>query len=528
MRQKKVAFVGNCQANAIAIFYRDFIGAPDGQEVQVVDDTGMDRAAVAAAVRDSDMVVAQEREFNEAVSPDLLRPGVAFYRFPMVLQAYLWPYAHEPHVHNAPEPPLPDGPYPGQLSDSFLNRLITNGVAPEEALERYLGHDIVKAAHLDRLFELHMELQRDRDARTGFDLSSLMEADFRSEALFMSPHHPNARLFGVLMSQLFDKMGVDAETTRLALHSMLKAPFPSGELPLHPGVVRHFGLRFADDQTRYTFHAEGRFTFEEYVLRYMRYAHNYELRKGMYLIHHGDLAGAVESLDIALQKSPGSDQGWRSKGLALHHLGRRGEAVEAYRQATEIAPDDAEVWFDYAESLMYGDRLEDSAEAAQQAIDLAPRYGLGHMILTEVLVKLGDVPSAAAAGREAFRLLPGKPRALLWSGIAFLLSGDPEAARANMLRCIAMEPRVADHRNILADTYETQGRREEAIATLEACLADASPNAQTYSLLGNFYLRAGDTPRAAEAFERGLELEPGRADLRSQARETREQLAEPA
>ncbi len=146
------------------------------------------------------------------------------------------------------------------------------------------------------------------------------------------------------------------------------------------------------------------------------------------------------------------------------------------------------------------------------------------MILTEVLVKAGDAAGAEAAGREAFRLLPGKPRALLWSGIAFLISGDPDAARANMLKAIAMEPKVADHRNVLADTYESQGQRDEAVAALEACVAEASPNAQTFSLLGNYRLRSGDVAGAADAFERGLELEPGRGDLQSQARDARERL----
>ncbi len=524
MRQKKVTFVGNCQANAIAHFYRDFIGAPDRQDVAMVDDTGLDHAAVAAAVQDADMVVVQEREFNVALGREALRPGVEFHTFPMVLQAYLWPYAHEPHVLNAPEPPLPDGPYPGQLSDSFLNRLITKGVPPQEALEQYRAHDIAKAAHLDRLYELHMDQQRERDRRTDFDLTSILEADFRREALFMSPHHPNRRLFGVLLSQLFGKMGVAPHVTDIALCSMLKAPFPSGELPLHPGVIRHFGLEFADDATRYAFHAEGRFNFDEYVLRYMAYAHNYELRKGMYLIHHGDLPGAVESLEIALDRQPQSDQGWRSKGLALHHLGRPADAIEAYRQATVVAPDDAEAWFDYAEALMYGGPLDQAADAARRAIAIAPQYGLAYMILTEVLVKAGDAPGAEAAGREAFRLLPGKPRALLWSGIAFLVGGDPDAARANMLKAIAMEPKVADHRNVLADTYETQGRREEAVAALEACVADASPNAQTFSLLGNYRLRSGDVAGAADAFERGLEIEPGRSDLQSQAKDAHERL----
>ncbi len=528
MRQKKVAFVGNCQANAIAIFYRDFIGTPDGQKVKVVDDTGLDLAAVAAAVQDSDVVVVQEREFNNVLGRDAAGTGVEFHSFPMVLQAYLWPYAHEPHVRNAPEPPLPDGPYPGQLSDSFLNRLMTRGVLPEQALEQYRAHDIAKTAHLDRLYELHMDQQRERDRRTGFDLSSIMEADFRREALFMSPHHPNRRLFGVLLSQLFDKMGVESGVTDIALRSMLKAPFPSGELPLHPGVIRHFGLEFAGDDTRYAFHAEGRFTFDEYVLRYMTYAHNYELRKGMYLIHRGDHAGALESLNMALDLQPQSDQGWRSKGSALHHLGRPQEAVEAYRRATEVEPEDAQAWLEYADSLMFSGRLREAVEAARRVVELAPQYGFGHLVLTEALVKLGEIDGAAPAAREAFRLLPGHFHALLWSGIAFSLTGDLEGAAVNELKAIAMQPMAADPRNVLAEVYYKQGRREEAMAVLEACVSEASPNAQTFSLIGNFRLRIEDIAGALQAFERGLEIEPGRADLQSQAKDARERLLIPA
>ncbi len=524
MRQKKVAFVGNCQASAIAVFYSDFIGAPDGQAVRVVDDTGLDLAAVASAVQDSDMVVVQEREFNNALRPDALRPGVELHAFPMLLQAYVWPYAHEPHVRNAPEPPLPDGPYPGQLSDSYLNRLITKAVPPEEALEQYRAHDIAKAAHLDRVYELHMDQQRERDARTGFDLASIMEADFRSEALFMSPHHPNRRMFAALLSQLFERMGVEPGVTSLALCSMLKAPFPSGELPLHPGVIRHFGLEFANDETRYAFHAEGRFTFDEYVLRYMTYTHNHELRKGMHLIHQGDLAGAVESLDVALERQPQSDQGWRSKGRALHQLGRPAEAIDAYRRAAEIASDDAQAWVEYAESLMHGGRLGDAADAGRRAVTLAPQYGFGHLLLTEILVKLGDVEGALPEAREALRLLPGHYHALLWSGIAFSLSGDLEGAIANELKAITMRPMAADPRNVLAEVYERQGRRAEAIAALEACASDAAPNAQTFSLLGNFHLRTADIARALWAFERGLEIEPGRIDMQSQAKDAWEQL----
>ena len=173
---------------------------------------------------------------------------------------------------------------------------------------------------------------------------------------------------------------------------------------------------------------------------------------------------------------------------------------------------------------MFSGRLREAVEAARRVVELAPQYGFGHLVLTEALVKLGDIDGAAPAAREAFRLLPGHFHALLWSGIAFSLTGDLEGAAANELKAIAMQPMAADPRNVLAEVYYKQGRREEAMAVLEACVSEASPNAQTFSLIGNFRLRIEDIAGALQAFERGLEIEPRRADLQSQAKDARERL----
>ena len=41
-------------------------------------------------------------------------------------------------------------------------------------------------------------------------------------------------------------------------------------LPIHPSVARHFGLQWADAETRYRFHDEGYLTFAEFVQRYVQ------------------------------------------------------------------------------------------------------------------------------------------------------------------------------------------------------------------------------------------------------------------
>lgn len=194
MRKRNVVVVGNCQASAIANLYRDFVGNPNLEAVTYFDDHMVPQERKQEAVAGADLIIVQDRDFNHGLESEQLGGGVEIVPFPMVLAGFIWPYANEPHVHNVPEPPFSDGPYPSQLSDGFLNRLIVKGVPPEEALDQYLALNVAQATHIDRMAEIYFDRQRERDTRTGFDLAATIEASYGGEALFRTPHHPNARL----------------------------------------------------------------------------------------------------------------------------------------------------------------------------------------------------------------------------------------------------------------------------------------------------------------------------------------------
>ncbi len=503
-RSKKVAVVGNCQATFTAKLYREFFGVPRHEEVRYVDDLHLDGAATWAAVGDADLVLLQQRDFNSPKAEDA-PPGMEVLPFPLMLEAFLWPYAHEPHIHNKPEPPLHDGPYPGQLGDMFLNRMIAQGVAPSEALERYLEHDIVGATHIDRLLELHLDQQRDRDERTGFELASILEGGFRDRALFMSPHHPNAWMFGEFLGQLLDRLQMPADEIAAMRDALLASPFPSGELPVHPAVARHFGLAFVDDDTRYKFHDEGRFSFPEHVLRYMRYEHNHTLRVGMRYFHEGQPDAALPLLDEGLKTSPHSAHGWRARGLILGRQGRREEAAEAFGRSVEEDRQVPDAYADLSRTLMELGREADAMGLAREAVALAPHHGPSQLIFGELLFRLRDFPGAVAAASEAARLLPMESYPAWVAAASHWHAGDPDGARAFCLRALNLEPAMVDPRNLLAETYEREGRRSDAVATLEEGVALGGVNDQTYSLIGNFHLRSALTSEGGEK-RRSLEL----------------------
>ena len=508
MRRKIVTFVGNCQALALCNLYREFVGVLAGENVIYFNDHDLRGQAVLDGVNSADLVIVQDRDFHHELTAEAV-PHADYRSFPMVMASFLWPFANEAHVRNEPRPPFSDGPYPSQLGDSYLNRLISRGVSPEEALDQYLELDISKVTHLDRLAELYMERQQERDQRTGFNIAPVIEAEFRREHLFRTPHHPNAMLFGIVAQQLFTRLGVPAETVRTAVLSLDRSPFPSDELPIHPGVIRHFGLTFADSMTLYSYFDEGRFTFPEFVLRYMRYENNDALLTAIATIDSEDPTVNLARIERGLAQSPGSVRGWRFKGMLLDQLERRDEAADAIVHSIALDPSDAEGFIALARSLLVRERLAEAEDAARRSVILAPRYAPSYQILAEVLLRTGAREEAFAAASEAVRLVPGRPHLYQQLGIALMQNGDVDEAESVAKKAMTMNPDEPDHRNLLAEIHEAQGRRAEAIALLN----DGGQNTQSFSLLGNFHLRNNDLAEAEEAFARGVGRDSSRPDL---------------
>ena len=57
-------------------------------------------------------------------------------KVPTVSAGFLWPFAGKSHPRNEPSWLCPLGRYTGELGDSYLNRLIAQGLDPEEAVTR--------------------------------------------------------------------------------------------------------------------------------------------------------------------------------------------------------------------------------------------------------------------------------------------------------------------------------------------------------------------------------------------------------
>jgi tetratricopeptide (TPR) repeat protein len=221
--------------------------------------------------------------------------------------------------------------------------------------------------NLDRLYEISLDKQRERDELTGFRIADLIAEHFRDEPLFRTPYHPNARIAVALAAQLFERLGVargDIETLRRAIQI---TPFPKDELPIHPNVARHFGLGYVPEDRRWRFMNEGSFTTREFYLRYMNCAWNEPLAEGLEWARRGDFAAARECLEKGLAISPSAAAGYGGLAYVLSRAGRKDEAIAAAMRAVEIEPEQASFHAQLGGLL----RSTDDAEAAERALRAA-------------------------------------------------------------------------------------------------------------------------------------------------------------
>lgn len=408
---RKIVFIGNCQAGALADVYRSCIAPCTEDFVSQIFAYGEEQIDTAArALLDAaDVIVGQVFDYEQVPDPENIGPHVLLIRFPWVAAHFLWPSYNEAHPRNQAYWYLPSGPWPAQLGDSFLNRMIAEGVGAAEAAERYLRLDIASAARLERRYELIMDAQRLRDERSGTETADFIERHFRDEPLFVSPDHPGLSLFLHLARQVYAKLGATAADLARVETMVRKTPFPADELPIHPGVARHFGLRFWREDTRYRHLRSGRFTAEEYYRRYMVYEWDEMIHEGLALLDAGRKAEGYDMLGKGLGRAPHHVLGLARFG---HLLIERGQLVEAEAVAWRAAAIDASEPDSHAalgHLFAALKRHQEAAAAFRKALALEAGDASVWMALSFVLDRLDRTEEAFAAAREAIRLNPFEP-----------------------------------------------------------------------------------------------------------------------
>lgn len=397
----KIVFVGNCQAGALRALYDKYVQPYTKAETAHVRSWVQQSEANQRTIARADRLAFQEQAFTSKVSPTDIPSTTPVHRFPVVIGTFLWPFAGRARPGNEASTDCLQGPFPADLSDTHLNRAILAGADVEAAARAYIDLDVASVVDLDRLCAITLGKQRRLDKSLGFEVARIIADHFREEPLFSTITHPGSRIMKHVAVTLFRAMGVGEAILRRIETWERGTMLPSAECPIHPSVARHFGLRYVDDSALYRFHHEGRFSFPDYVRRYLDGSWNQSLAQALGLVRRGgDPTETRPRLEQALALSPGSGPGWIALAVCLQRLGDDDAAIRAARNAIRADPGVASHHSFLGGLLLRTGDKDGARQAHWTAHRLDPGAHFNRNRVPTALMQTGDVAEALRLMRE--------------------------------------------------------------------------------------------------------------------------------
>lgn len=152
------------------------------------------------------------------------------------------------------------------FADSLLERLLAQGLAPEEALNLYLRGDPALLGDVAAVAEASLAREEEKETGCPIRCAPLLRERWREEQLFITVNHPGRTLLFHLADSLLRLLslgGLPEEARRAYSH-----PQEDFWLPLHPALGPLLGLPFAGRERRYPVFA-ARLTHREYTSCYL-------------------------------------------------------------------------------------------------------------------------------------------------------------------------------------------------------------------------------------------------------------------
>jgi hypothetical protein len=155
---------------------------------------------------------------------------------------------------------------PLDFGDGFLDLLVDQGLSLAEAKHVYLRGVLETKFDLDAIAADSLNREREKERCAVVGTADFVAERWRREQMFHSVNHPDKALCLRVANGVLAALGLPP------------VPGPAGEncppcngdfdLPIHPGVGRHFGLPFAGEDRRYNIFGRP-MTFEQYITCYL-------------------------------------------------------------------------------------------------------------------------------------------------------------------------------------------------------------------------------------------------------------------
>lgn len=445
-----IIVVGNCQSSFVANFlkalpevgqqfevkrFRNFNEDLDGNDVSGgrPDDLPVfvrsNKGRIVAFLRQ-----ATHNWAGDPITRDDFAPETVFVEYPAAQITYLWPLAfRDDRFKKAPASVRRRIPY--SLHDSLLRKLALDGVPEEDVVAAYMAHDITATFKLDRLRALNDAKMKQIDKMASFPIADYVAANVTDVQLFRTMNHPSGPLMAEIMRRILALLPFVTDQTAVQYRLEEAAGGPGiqdVDAPIHPQIVRHFGLSWAE-RDQYRFWDEGSYSFAEHLVRLYRMECNPKIAHALALLRTGDVEAARRLTEEAVSEVPRS-AAWRAQlaDICLRQEDLDG-ALTHFRTAWSIEPM-LNPGIKFIRLLLRAGR---SAEAKTVAAEFGRHFGTGTAafgLVQGYVLHATEGSPAAVAWLRSVVASPARADYRVWLSLSSMLSatGDPHGARDAM------------------------------------------------------------------------------------------------
>ena len=266
-------------------------------------------------------------------------------------------------------------------------------------------------------------------------------------------------------------------------------------------------------------------------------------------LQQGDASGAARGFEKLIKAIPDSAVAWYNLGLSMQHLNRHAKAAEAYRRVVRIKPDNVDAVINLGLSQKELNQTDAAMQSAEAALKLAPRHPRALNLMGTLRAGKDEHEAAADAFQRALEMEPDNEDARYNLANSMLRRGDSEAALETARRLWEKPAPEKHHRllhgQILLDLkrygevfkvvdklaaafdkdeevmllrmslYEMVKDYFGVIDTARELLKGMSGNARVWNSLGSAYFQLDSIGKAAECYNKAIQLEPGHAEYQN-------------
>lgn len=216
----------------------------------------------------------------------------------------------------------------------------------------------------------------------------------------------------------------------------------------------------------------------------------------------GQMREAVESLRKLTRTAPDFAEGWYALAHALRAGGDLPGAIDAYEQALDRSPGLTVARFNLGLTCLNADRPEQALASFEKLLegDSNNLDALVHAGLAQQM--LGRVKAARRLFERALSLNPGHAEAHRYLGALLNEAGDGEAAREHLEQALESNPGDPELLADLADVYELSNELDEVEAVLERGLSSDSGHPRLLITRARLLRRRGECRQAVDSLQR--------------------------